>query len=313
MAITAVTLTLNPCVDRTVWLPSVTLGELNRVKRSRVDYSGKGVNVAKALHGWGRPVVAVGILAGETGRRIEADLNRTGIDSRFLYVPGESRTNIKLIDEASGSMTEINEAGVPVDPETLSQLVDLIAPLAAEARFLVLSGSLPPGVPAEYYADLIRQVGARTHVVLDTSGEALRRGIRARPAMVKPNQAEAKEWLGTPLEGPEDWVSACRAMQRHGVEWVILSLGADGAVFASERDGLWWARSEPVVVRSLAGCGDTLVAAAIMGEAEGWRWSETAAFAVAAATVAATLEGTTFPERDQVERAVGAVTLERLD
>lgn len=311
------TVTLNPAVDRTVWVDGLHPGELHRVRRSQCDVGGKGINVSRALVKWSCDTAVVAVLAGETGRSIRRMLEAEGLEGAFVVVEGESRTNVKVIEEPTGRMTELNEAGPNLDPSRLDDVTAAIAGRLGSTRWLVLSGSLPPGSPADSYRRLIeaaRALRPGLSVALDTSGTALRLGLAGGdvPSLVKPNRIEMEELLGRPLDDdPNDWKRAAERVRAMGVDRVVLSLGVRGALFAGDPakgEGCFWARSQPVRVASPTGCGDTLLAATLYALSQGWSWERCARFAVAAATAAAALPGTAFPTREQISHSDRLVT-----
>lgn len=310
---TAITLTLNACIDRTIWVDRLTPGALHRVLHSRSDSSGKGINVSKALQRWGISTHAIVVVGGMSGEQIRQDLSELGLPAQFVQVRGETRINVKVIEESHGRMTELNERGAPVREKDLSEVEASIERVADDADWLVLSGSLPPGAPSDYYGQLGARYRDRLSVALDAEGDALALGLQAHPALIKPNLSEMETLLGRPLRSPDAWYQACAELQQQGVERVVLSLGEQGAVFAGTIDeGVYWAKSRPVTVKSLAGCGDIMLAATIQGMSRRWSWRDIARFATAAATAAATLEGTTAPTLDQVQAMLDGITLTRL-
>ena len=200
-----VTVTLNPTLDKTLSVPALRPGEVHRARFLRQDIGGKGINVSRALAALGVASIPIGFLGGATGRAIREGLAAEGFDARFVEVPGETRQNLTLLDEASGVYTKINEPGPTVGPEHLAALYALVAELAAPGDLWALCGSLPPGAPADFYADLVTAVQARgAAAILDTSEEALRLGLAARPLGIKPNSEEAAQALGRPVASDEE-------------------------------------------------------------------------------------------------------------
>lgn len=307
------TLTMNPAVDRTVIVNGFRSGGLNRVKEVRVDASGKGINVSKALLKLGFGSMALGFLGGNEGKFIVEEAMQAGIAARFTWLEGRStRTNVKVFDEATGETTELNEPGPLVREADLERLNEDIDRALRECTHLICSGSLPPGVPDDFYANLVERANERgVYCVLDTNGPALVKGIRKRPFMIKPNSDEIADIMGRPLKSAPDLVTAVKTLLAESIVIVILSLGADGAIFGS-REGIFWSRAPAEVVRSTAGCGDALVAATVASLASGRDWEETARFATAVAVATVGMEGTAFPSLDEVERVVDKVQVNRL-
>lgn len=309
------TVTLNPAIDRTIWVESLRPGELHRVRTSQSDAAGKGINVSKALKGWGGETEVVAALGGETGGLIQRSLEADGLSGAFVTIMGESRINTKVVEGPTGRLTEFNEVGPQLTPADLDAVVGAVTGRLDDASWLVLSGSLPQGTPTDTYRRLIgaaREKRPGIPVALDSSEEALRHGIGAAPSLIKPNQDEMEELLGRPLgDKPGEWKKAVDEVKAMGVDRVVLSLAAEGALFAAD-EGCFWAKSKPVKVASPTGCGDTLLAATLFALTRGWPWERCAQFAVAAATAAATLPGTAFPTLDAIGEAERHVTTSSL-
>src|ERR687883_1156309 len=177
-----VTLTLNPAIDQTVTIPGFAAGAVNRVERVRQDPGGKGVNVASALADAGHRVAVTGFLGHDNAVPFETLFAAKGIDDHFVRIGGQTRVGIKIVDPVQQQTTDLN---FPGQAPTTADCAELVARLAAlDTPWVVMAGSVPPGVPTDIYADLIGRVRAQgRHVVLDTSDAALRAGIEARPAM----------------------------------------------------------------------------------------------------------------------------------
>ncbi len=256
-----VTVTLNPAIDRTVTIRNFTPGEVNRGDDVRSSPGGKGVNVASALADYGHSVAVTGFLGRENCSVFEDLFDRKDIADHFVRIAGQTRVAIKIIDPAKLETTDINLPGPAPSEENLTSLRGHLDELAEldEACF-VLSGSVPPGVDLEIYSELIAKLRARgQRVVLDTSGEAFLRGIKAAPHVVKPNLRELEDFAGTKLKERGEIVKAAREILTLGVELAAISLGAEGALFVT-RDSVVSARPPDVAVRSTVGAGDAMVA-----------------------------------------------------
>ncbi len=256
---------LNPSFDKTVTVEKLTPGALNRVLSVREDAGGKGVNVAVGLKRLGaahRLLVCTGTANGE---RFGGLLKSEGVASRSFPVEGAVRTNLKVISRADGTVTEINEPGAPV-PETVAgaladAAVEALGEEPAGRRWAVLTGSLPPGAPADTYARLIRALRARdVRCLLDADGEALRLGLAAEPAVVKPNLSELEGLCGRRLDGLHAIAAAAREkLLTEGTEFAAVTLGAQGALLI-RREGVWFAPPLPVQAASPIGAGDAMAA-----------------------------------------------------
>jgi 1-phosphofructokinase len=304
-----VTVTLNPAVDKTIHLPRLRPGELNRVGRVRRDPGGKGINVARALKQWGENPLAIGWVGGYHGRWILERLKEWGIDHRFVEMEAETRTNLKIVEEEADRVTDINEPGFPIDGDSLQRFLNVYDAAIERAEIAVLSGSLPPGVPTDFYGTLIER--ARRHsvkVYLDADGPALKEGIRRCPYAIKPNLAELERLIGRSLDHEDDRFVAGKSLLDRGIRLVALSMGAEGAWFFTDGKAIR-ALAPRVSVSSTVGAGDTMVAALAMGELRKWPLDETIRFVVAAASATASKEGTQFATFEETRSLVGQVKL----
>ena len=306
------TVTLNPALDRTLTVPSLRLGEVNRARSVRLDHSGKGINVSRALRMLGVPSRTIAFLGGGTGRAIRDGLVAEGLDVFCAEVADETRQNVTVVDEGAGVLTKINEPGAAVSPADLAVMAALIERSAAAGDLWAFTGSLPPGAPSDFYARLITLVQARGgRAFLDSSGEALRQGLAARPYAIKPNSEEAGEALGRPVVSDDDHVAALRWFQDNGSRLVCLTRGARGMILAL--DGvLLSAAPPPVTAASPIGAGDATLAGLVWAVRDGCDPVETARRAVACGTAAAMQEGTGVGERASVEMLLSKVRVDRI-
>lgn len=254
-----VTLTLNPSVDRTVEVETLARGEVMRALGVRVDPGGKGINVSRALAANGFPTRAVVALGGAEGEHLVALLRETGIEILSVPIRGAIRSNITVV-EPDGTTTKINEPGAELNADELAAIFAAARAAAESAEWLVASGSLPPGTPADVYADLVRSlVDSGTCVAVDTSGPALEAVLSAEPALVKPNRDELSAVTGRHLESIGDVVDAACSLRDRGAQAVLASLGAEGAVLVDE-SGAVHGSTPPVAPISSVGAGDAMLA-----------------------------------------------------
>jgi len=303
------TVTLNPTIDRTMHFPRLTLGMLNRATSSRMDFSGKGVNVSMGLRQFGLESVITGIMAGASGRIFEQSLKSAGYICDCLHVEGETRSNITVIDEASGVTTKLNEPGPTVTEGDLATFEQRLLSRVRQGDLCVFSGSLPPGAPPSTYARLIAAVHSRgAKVALDTSGIALELGCAAGPEFLKPNEDEALALLAQPLESDEEVVNALNALLALGPQRVLLSLGSRGAALA-DSDSICLARPPAITEVSAVGTGDALMAAGLWAWTQGLGPEEIIRWAVAAGTAAAMGDGSAMPELAHIQEAYKRIRL----
>jgi 1-phosphofructokinase family hexose kinase len=303
------TVTPNPVLDRTLTVGKIVLNDMARVEHIREDWGGKGFNVSRALQALGTRSVATGFVGGTAGEKLRQGLQGLGIEMDLIAIDGETRTNIVITDAAGEQYIKVNEMGPAVSADEVSAFFSHVVSRAQAGDIWTLCGSLPPGVPDDFYAQLIallRARGART--VLDTSGEPLRQALEAVPTLAKPNMPEAAAWLGTPLRSPGEAALAVDNFLKMGITLVALSVGADGLLLASQ-DTRVWARPPQVVARNPVGAGDALVAGLLWALAEELSLVEMARWGVAAGTAAARLEGVAVGARDEVEALYDRVML----
>lgn len=282
-----VTVTLNAAVDKTYYVSGFATGAVQRVRRQIAEPGGKGNNVAKIVRLLGGEAVATGFSAGAAGAFIEERLAAKGIRTAFVRIPGESRTCLNIVDEASGASTELLEEGPTVTPEGLAEIKDAVGRLGAVASIVVLSGSLPAGAPADLYAELVgiaRSAGAR--VYLDASGEALALGVDAGPDLIKPNEEELARLVGRKRLEASHWTTTASMLHDRGVRQVCSTFGSQGAVACME-GALYRVIAPAVHAVSAVGCGDAFVAGMAYAEELGLPADERLRMAAAAAAAAA--------------------------
>ncbi|MFF9478006.1 1-phosphofructokinase [Streptomyces sp. NPDC014733] len=283
------TVTLNAALDLTYRVPRLTPHTTHRVTDVAERPGGKGLNVSRVLAALGHRTVATGFAGGGTGDALRALLTQESeVTDALVPVGGATRRTVAVVDAASGDTTQLNEPGPVVSPAEWHTFLGTYRELLAEARAVALCGSLPPGVPVDVYARLARTARtAGVPVVLDTSGEPLRRGLAARPDLAKPNADELAALTGT-----TEPLRAAREARRRGAHSVVASLGADG-MLAVTADGAWQAAPPRRIAGNPTGAGDSAVAGLLSGLVEGLSWPERLARAVAlsAATVRAAAAG----------------------
>jgi 1-phosphofructokinase len=286
-----VTLTANPSVDRTIEVDRLVRGAVLRATNARVDPGGKGVNVARALAANAAPVRAVLPCGGAEGLQLVALLAQSGIEVIEVPIDGAVRANVSVA-EPDGTLTKLNEPGPELGAAELAALVDATVAAAHGATWTVLSGSLPPGAPVDFYADLTRRLhAAGTLVAVDSSGPALVAALEAGPDLVKPNHEELAEVVGTPIATLADAAAAARALRARGAGQVLASLGAAGALLA-DAAGVTHAEAFVARPRSTVGAGDSALAGFLFAGGAG---TDALAAAVQWGASAASLPGSRLP------------------
>lgn len=300
------TVTLNAALDVTYPVASLVPHSTHRVESPSARAGGKGVNVARVLHGAGEPVLATGLAGGVTGALIRADLRTAGVPEAMVYLAGESRRTVAVVAADTGDATLFNEPGPRVSDAEWAAFLAAYDDLAGRADVVVCSGSLPPGVATDAYAELVTRAGD-VPVIVDASGPSLVAAAAAGAALLKPNLPEA-----VATTGQQDPVVAGRTLRDHGADAVVVSAGADGLV-AVTRDGSWRATPPAPLPGNPTGAGDASVAALAAGLRTGIDWPARLCAAVAwsAGAVAAPLAGDV--DATTRDRTADAVRIKEID
>jgi tagatose 6-phosphate kinase len=285
------TVTLNAALDTTYGIN----GELaphrtHRVRTIAAHAGGKGINVARVLHSLGDDVIATGFLGGRTGAHVHSLLEAEGVRNAFVGIEAETRRTV-VITDAAGT-TGLWEAGPAVTAAEWTVFGSKFQQLLQSAEVVVLSGSLPPGVPGPAYADLVALVrAAGIPAVLDTDGEPLRFGIAARPDLVKPNATELATLVGGSVDGVADSVRAGRIALAMGADAIVVSLGAAGVVLVTADSRLHASLPEPIAGNP-TGAGDACTAGLARTIGQPWPDRLIDAVALSAASVPTPAAGT---------------------
>lgn len=276
------TVTLNTALDITYRVRALRPHASHRVSEVTERPGGKGLNVARVLAALGHEVTVTGFTGGATGRVVQERLTGVpGVVDALLPVSGPTRRTIAVVDERTGDTTQLNEPGPTVTPAEWSAFQEAYDDLLASASVVALCGSLPPGVPVGAYAGLVRAAkAAEVPVLLDTSGEALRRGVAARPDIIKPNADELAE-----LTGSHEPLRATQDARRRGARTVVASLGEAG-LLAQTPEGCWRATPPARLSGNPTGAGDAAVAGLLSGLVENLPWPDRLARAVALSAAA---------------------------
>ncbi len=315
-----VTLTANPSLDRTVELDgALEPGAVQRATSTRQDPGGKGVNVTRALRASG--VESVAVLPAEPGDPFLAALVAEGVPFRAVPIRGAVRTNLTIVD-AAGVTTKVNEPGPVLDADAQARLVEVTADAAIGADWLVLAGSLPPGVADDFYVrvvDAVRAAAMRAgavapRIAADTSGAALTALVADGVGvdLIKPNAEELAELLGASDEaaleaGPDEAIALARTIPTERVRASLVTLGAVGAALVTA-EAAWFARAPRVVPRSTVGAGDCSLAGYLVADVEREAPAGALARAVASGAAAVALPGSAVPTRDLIDPARVVVT-----
>lgn len=252
------TVTLNPSLDYVMQVDSLHTGELNRSGGEALIAGGKGINVATVLTRMGVEATALGFVAGDTGAMLTEWLKKDGIASDFVTLPnGRTRINVKVCGQTE---TEINAKGPTVDDTSLSAFWGQIDHLQ-EGDALVLAGSLPAGLPTDFYGQVLSRLKDRkVYTVVDVAGKVLTDTLPHHPFLIKPNRAELEEWIGRPLPTRQDVMDAALQLQNQGARHVLISLGEEGALWLGENGDFCYQSAPKGKPHYTVGAGDSMVA-----------------------------------------------------
>ncbi len=283
-----VCISANPAMDRRLRLEKITVGEVNRALSAQPFPGGKAAHVAMVAKSLGLDVTWVGFLGGATGEECESGLSAFGVPLTVVRTQAETRANLEILS-ADGSVTEILEPGGMVTDGEVERLLatcrDIFADGGAGLQ-VAISGSLPPGAPSDLYAEITRIAHAyRCRVLLDTSGDALRRGLEAAPDFVKPNRQEASNFAGHHVQDADSAVAVLQRFFNARAKSVAISLGEKGILWQESIDsGQLVAKLPPISDRSSVGSGDAVLAGFALGYERGLSSEQTLSLAVACGT-----------------------------
>ncbi len=308
-----VTLTLNPAIDRAIGVDHLAFEDRAYIQSSGESAGGRGVNSSRVIHSFGGETLALTIAGGDLGVRLKDYLRLEGFPSRAVAVRNEIRTNLTITDQR-GLTVNLNERGPELSMAEVGKIERAVERALDRAKWLLLCGSVPPGVPASFYARLIAAARKKkVKTLLHASGDALREGVAARPSVVTPNQNEAERLLDRSLLTRLQCLDAAVEIASFGPAAVVLSLASRGAV-AAFPDGQYEAIPPQVEALSPIGSGDALTAGYV------WRMNrarssavEALRWAVAAGTASAMLPGMNFAGLADTEKMYHRIEVRRAE
>jgi len=305
------TLTLNPAIDHTITADRLVFEDRGYILSSRDSAGGRGLNASAVIHSFNGETQAVAICGGKNGGRLERFLASSGFPVELVRVKNEIRTNLTITDK-HGLTVKLNEIGPVVAAKELRQLTAAVEKKLPSCSWLMLCGSVPPGVPSTYYRELIemaKQYKVRTF--LDTDGPALIEGVEAGPSVVSPNQPEGERLLNRALITRSHFHEAVERIHEMGAESVLLSLGSRGVV-AIDQQMLIEAVPPRIDAVSPIGAGDAMAAAFVWASDHGSKFDDAARWGVAAGTASAKLPGIQFATLEETREVYQQVETRRL-
>ena len=307
------TVTLNPALDKSIYVDRLHPNDTNRILRVEVDVGGKGINASRVLKELGSETIALGFVGGQVGSFIEHVLKNEGIPTDFVHVNSDTRTNVCIQEMTGSPPTMLNEPGPTISEADFDQLFDKVREVAKKSSFVIFGGSLPPGVPKDIYQLLVKVVqDSDSKAILDSDGEPMRLGMKSLPYMIKPNREEVERLVNQRVKNAGEAVRAANILVGTGVKLVVISMGADGAVAASA-DEVWQAVPPKVTAVSTIGSGDSMVAGIAHILSKGGSLGEALKWGTAAGAATAMTDGTKICKLRQVQDLLEKVRLEKLD
>lgn len=312
MSKSILTLTVNPAVDRIVTVDRLVFEDRAYIESTVEAAGGRGINAARVLTSFGAQVIAITTSgSAESGRKFEQQLQLDNFGKEIVKIRKNIRTNLTISDR-QGLSVKLNELGPTLSQAEQNRVFAAVESLLPQASWLLLCGSVPPGVEAHFYTKLIKlstKHGVKT--LLDTDGDALLHGLEAHPTIVKPNQSEAERLLNTPLITHSHWIDAVRKIKEMGPKNVALSLGSRGVMAATE-EGVIEVIPPPVHAVCPIGAGDATAAAIVWALDRGEQVPEALRWGVAAGTASSKLPGITLASLEQTKEIYPHVQITRV-
>ena len=306
------TITLNTAIDQVYEVESLDVGGTNRVSAITQEAGGKGMNVAKVLQYLGAEVNVGGFAGGTNGKKIRQLLKKRAIPSELISVSGESRICLTVLDSLNSEVTELLESGPEISIEEWQSMLEWVKQKSKIVKWFALSGSLPKGLPTTAYAELIQIIHANgAKAVLDSSGDALRNGIEAKPFAIKPNEHEIAAILGKTAITETELLEAGGRFVSEGIDHVCLTLGEEGAIFVNQY-GYFKANAPSIDVINTVGSGDAFVGGLLYGLAQNEEISKAYKRAIACGSVNAMYRAIGFIDLGQVEVLMEQITIEKI-
>ena len=306
------TITMNPSLDKVYSVDDFQVGRVFRPRRVTATAGGKGLNVARVAAILGVAVTATGVVGGRVGAFIQEEVERRNIRNRFVPIAGETRICINITDEVNQTSTEILEPGPTVQAEEIEKFLATYEEALDECHIVAGSGSLPQGLPKDFYRQLISRAKAKgRRFVLDTSGDYLVEGLREQPYAIKPNQEELAKLSGKDTTDLQICVRLLIELKETGIELPVVTLGAAGCLAALD-DGVYHFFGPPVKVVNPVGSGDSFVAGLAVGLLRGKDKQESIKLAMACGMANTQFFQTGMVSLDLVEKFQQGIQARRL-
>ena len=295
------TLTVNPAIDRIITVDRLVFEDRAYIDSTTESAGGRGINAARVLTSFGADAIAITTSGRDTGRIFEQQLRHDTFHKEIVKIRSNIRTNLTISDR-QGLSVKLNELGPNLSKGEQERILKAVASLLPKASWLMLCGSLPPGVDAHFYVQLIKLAEKNgVETLLDTDGDALLYGVEAGPTIVKPNQSEAERLLNTALITRSQLIDAVQRIKAWGPKSVVISLGGRGVIAATSTEGVLEVVPPPVQALCPIGAGDAMSAVIVWSLARGESFGEALRWGVAAGTASSKLPGITLANVKQTK------------
>lgn len=306
------TVTMNPAIDKIYFIDDFKLGNVHRCNNFIASAGGKGLNVARVAKQIGEEVAVTGFLGGGNGKFIRKKVKELGIVDRFVEIDGETRTCINITDNKNNITSEILESGPAIPTAQRKIFINNFSKMIKDVDIVTLSGSLPIGIDAEFYGELIDICNIqKKHVLLDTSGEPFKHGVKSNPYMVKPNEDEIQAVYKGNVNTQDEIIDALKSFREKGVEFPVISLGKEGAM-ATYRDAVFKVSFPPIQTLNTVGSGDSFIAGFASGLARGYGAEDILRLATACGSANTQYEQTGYVENKKVRELFKKVEVNKL-
>lgn len=304
------TVCLSPSIDVNMEVDSLNIGKANRIISKKTFYTGNAINIAIGFAHLSAQVFATGFMYEDNGTQFEHELHKEGVSYRFIWNKGRVGENYKIVDRRS-MLTEISDASSEITPEKQEDLIKLIQKYSAKCEGIVVSGALPKGMDAEYYNRILSAVPSLAIKIVDADGDRLVQALKCGVNLVKPNLDELQRTLKRKLKDKNDMLNGCRDILDMGAEYVLLSLGKNGAVITNGSKS-YYCKSINVAMNSTIGAGGGMVAAAANALMKGGTMQDILRCGIAAGTAAVTSPDSISFSKDKYEEILNKLTVEEI-
>ena len=307
------TITMNPALDKTIKLPALIYGEVNRVGAFREDLGGKGINTGRIIGGFGISTYNGVILGADNSHEVMEYCKKDGMEMIVQLVPGHTRTNIKVVEMDKDMTTDINEQGVAIDEDKYRLFMDQVDEVASKSSFIIMGGSLAKGLPTDAYGSIAKRYKDVSKVVIDADDEVLLEGLKGSPYLIKPNIHELADALDREIKTDEEVIAAGREIiTTYGVTYVLVSMGSQGSLLVTEQ-AAYRGGTVPTTIVSTVGAGDSMLAGFVYGLEQEHALEDCIAIGTACSTLTISTDGYPKLELEDVLAIAKKVPVKKID